>query len=242
MTIEIRPRESAPVSKSAAPASPTVRVLICGDQPLYRAALASLIETSSVFRTVRDTTLAPSEIAAALASVDVDLVLIDFDANGDAECRMLKDILDVVAPRPTVVVTTGMDSDACQAAIERGISGIVFKANGAEVLHSAMDNAQRGQVFLDRELLSEMFDNTAARRRTAGEQSKIAQLTPREREIFHIAITGITNKQIGEQLSISEATVRHHLGSIFGKLGVSTRSELVVYGYRHKLAVPHEAQ
>lgn len=237
MTIEIRPHDSLPIGKSAA-ASPTpIRVLVCGDQPLYRAALASLIETSSVFRTIRDTTLVAAEIAQALASDDVDLVLIDFDATGDSECRMLKEILDVVAPRPTVIVTTGMDSDACQAAIERGISGIVFKANGAEVLHSALENAQRGQVFLDRELLNEMFDNTAARRRTAGEQSKIAQLTPREREIFHIAITGITNKQIGEQLSISEATVRHHLGSIFGKLGVSTRSELVVYGYRHKLAV-----
>jgi DNA-binding NarL/FixJ family response regulator len=59
--------------------------------------------------------------------------------------------------------------------------------------------------------------------------------TPREREIAEVACTGVTNKQIAEKLSISEATVRHHLGAIFSKLGVSTRSELAAYGYRHKL-------
>ena len=241
MTIEIaRPQPDVTVPASS-PAS-SVGVLVCGDQPLNRAGLASIIGHNAAFRAAGESTLEINELSAALARFAVDLVVIEFDFGEARDCASLERILDTIAPRPVIVVTTALASEECQSALAHGASGVVLKAHGADVLLSALESAHRGQVWLDRDLLNDVFDNTAARRRAASEQTRIEQLTPREREIFQVACTGITNKQIAEQLSISEATVRHHLGSIFAKLGVSTRSELVVYGYRHKFAEPTPAQ
>ena len=66
----------------------------------------------------------------------------------------------------------------------------------------------------------------------------LTSLTERERNVVAVIGEGLKNKQIAERLFISETTVRHHLSSIFEKLGVSDRLELLVYAYRHKLAKP----
>src|SRR5438132_14091632 len=68
------------------------------------------------------------------------------------------------------------------------------------------------------------------------EALKIAELTVREREVTALVAEGMRNKQIGERLFISEKTVRHYLTSIFDKLEVSDRLQLMIYSYRHGLA------
>ena len=68
------------------------------------------------------------------------------------------------------------------------------------------------------------------------EAAKIATLTARERAVIALVGEGLGNKQIAQRLFISEITVRHHLTSIFSKLGVAERLELVIYAYRHGLA------
>ncbi len=73
------------------------------------------------------------------------------------------------------------------------------------------------------------------------EEIAISSLTRREREVsVLVAEKGLTNKQVGSKLFISPTTVRHHLNSIFGKLGISGRFELIVLCYRHHLVVPFE--
>ncbi len=70
------------------------------------------------------------------------------------------------------------------------------------------------------------------------EATKIAALTRREHEVISLLTEGLQNKQIAGRLSISVTTVRHHLTSIFNKLGVATRLELVIYAYQQGLAYP----
>jgi DNA-binding NarL/FixJ family response regulator len=77
--------------------------------------------------------------------------------------------------------------------------------------------------------------------RDAGpEAAKIAALTKREHEVISLLSEGLQNKQIASSLAISATTVRHHLTSIFDKLGVATRLELVIYAYRQGLAYPKD--
>jgi len=68
------------------------------------------------------------------------------------------------------------------------------------------------------------------------EISKIESLTDREREVIALIGEGLKNKQVGERLFISETTVTHHLSSVFSKLEVSDRLELIIYAFRHGLA------
>jgi DNA-binding NarL/FixJ family response regulator len=71
--------------------------------------------------------------------------------------------------------------------------------------------------------------------RSDPEMQKISTLTEREREVIDLIAEGLRNKQIGDRLFISETTVRHHLTSVFNKLEVNGRFELVIYSYRHGL-------
>jgi DNA-binding NarL/FixJ family response regulator len=68
------------------------------------------------------------------------------------------------------------------------------------------------------------------------DEAKMATLTAREREVITLIAEGLKNKKIAERLFISETTVTHHLSSIFSKLGVSDRLELVIYAFAHSLA------
>jgi two-component system nitrate/nitrite response regulator NarL len=212
------------------------QVLVCGNQSLYRAAMSSLIERDRRLASAAECTTDIADVSRALAASKIDLVLIDYDLGSTSTIEGLEKILDAVAPRPALVLSTQLDAEACQRAVKHGASGLVFKESDASTLLAAIDSAMRGQVWLDRALLTQVFDDSHSRRPNCSEKTKIEQLTPRELEIMRVACTGVTNKQIARTLNISEATVRHHLGSIFSKLGVSTRSELVVFGYRHNLA------
>ena len=213
------------------------KVLLCGDHSLYRAALRVLVETRDEFRIVSESTCQTAELEYALRG-EIDVVLLDRDLRAATRAQLgsLARLLDRFTPRPVVIVTSAVDPQSCFTALRHGASAIVLKARGEETLLDAMTAAARGQVLLERAVLTAILvEGAEARDIPQIEQVKIDQLTRREREIAEIACTGVTNKQIGEKLSISEATVRHHLGAIFSKLGVSTRSELAAYGYRHNL-------
>jgi len=74
------------------------------------------------------------------------------------------------------------------------------------------------------------------------EKAKIATLTAREREVLELVCEGMKPRQIGDRLFISDITIRHHLSSIYRKLDVSDRLELIIYAYRHGLAKPRNKQ
>lgn len=247
-------RDDAPSSRSPFPwteasepsgvirPAEATRVLLCGDQSLYRAALRILVQTRADFRIVAETTCESTQLEHALRG-EIDLVLMDHELRRATRVQLaaLATLLDRVAPRPVVIMTAVIDPQACYTALRHGASAIVLKARGEETLLDAMTAAARGQALLERAVLTEILSDSAPVVDVPRyEQKKIDQLTPREREIARVACTGLTNKQIAEKLSISEATVRHHLGAVFSKLGVSTRAELTAYGYRHNLVGRNE--
>lgn len=227
-------RETPRLARSAE----RTKVLLCGDHSLYRAALRILVQTRDDFRIVAESTCEASALEYALRG-EVDLVLMDHELcpATSKQLASFENLLHRFMPRPVVIVTSALDRQACFTALRRGVVAIILKTRGEETLLDAMTTAARGQVLLERAVLTAVLSDFAQTPDISGtEQLKIDQLTPREREIAQVACTGVTNKQIAEKLSISEATVRHHLGAVFSKLGVSTRSELAVYGHRHNLA------
>ena len=87
-------------------------------------------------------------------------------------------------------------------------------------------------MWLDRSTIVHILGNSS-HASADPERVKISMLTEREREIIALLAEGLRNKQIAERLFISEITVRHHLTSIFNKLAVSDRVELLIYAYRN---------
>ena len=100
----------------------------------------------------------------------------------------------------------------------------------------AIKKVHHGEVWLDRLTMGSVLQEMTEEKQADPDQEKIASLTEREREVVSLVGEGLKNKQIAAKLFISETTVTHHLSSVFSKLAVSDRLELIIYAFRHGLA------
>ena len=145
--------------------------------------------------------------------------------------------------RPTwlpLLVLTGAPISEVYQVIQLGVTGVVSKEKPASFLLKAIEHVNAGEVWLDRSMTAQvvrevLFPDDGPEN---GETARIATLTRREREVITLVGTGSKNEQIAGRLSITLTTVKHHLTSIFGKLGVTDRFGLVFYAYKHGLASP----
>lgn len=217
-----------------------VKILIVDDHAVIRTGLRLLIETDQRFGVCGEAG-SQAEAMEAAARTHPDLILLDLDLDGDNALEHLPELLKA-SPSSRVLILTGInDPDIHAQALKAGALGLVLKEKAASVLMKAIQKVHEGEVWFDRTTMGNVLAEMSHRGRQsdlAPEASKIAALTDREREVVTLIGEGLRNKQIAERLFISETTVRHHLTSIFDKLDVADRLELVIYAYRHNLAKP----
>jgi DNA-binding NarL/FixJ family response regulator len=177
-----------------------------------------------------------SEALALAASEQPNVIILDI-MLGDEDGLTILPRLREIARNAKVLVLTGLrGSESQRRAMMAGAMGIVLKEHAAEVLIKAINKVHHGEVWLDRLMMGTLLDEMTQPQESDPEEIKIASLTDREREVIVLIAEGLKNKQIGRRLCISETTVTHHLSSIFSKLGVSDRLELVIYAFSRNLA------
>lgn len=217
-----------------------VNILIVDDHAVIRAGLRLLLETDPRFGICGDVGNCPDALEAA-ERLQPDIILLDIDLDGENALTCVPTLLKS-APAARVLVLTGTgDSNVHAQALKVGAMGLVLKEKAAEVLLKAIEKVHQGEVWFDRTIMGSVLSEMSRGGRQASanpEEARIASLTDREREVVNLIGEGLKNKQIAERLFISNTTVRHHLTSIFDKLGVTDRLELVIYAYRHNLAKP----
>jgi DNA-binding NarL/FixJ family response regulator len=144
------------------------------------------------------------------------------------------------APDVQIVVLTGsQDSQLHRRVVAQGAKGLLQKDCAPEVLKRAIECVYNGEVWIERTMMASVLAEIAQTGSAAFSTTpNPATLTKREREVISLLCEGLPNRQIAARLCISETTVRRHLTTIFAKLGVSDRLELVIYAYRHGLAGP----
>jgi two-component system, NarL family, nitrate/nitrite response regulator NarL len=170
-----------------------------------------------------------------------DIILLDVYLGSGSSLNWLPE-LRAAAPQARVLLLTAVSDRAeHRRAVRLGAVGIVLKDQAAGVLATAIEKVYAGEAWLDRAMVATVLsDMVVAGTEPAPDPAKaaIATLTERECEVVSLVAEGLQNKQIAQRLSISETTVTHHLTSIFNKLGVASRLELVIFAYRHGLAKP----
>ena len=170
-----------------------------------------------------------AEALALATSEQPNLIILDI-LLGDEDGLTFIPELREASPDSRVLVLTGLRSSESQRrAILAGARGVVLKEHAAEVLLKAIEKVHQGEVWLDRSLMGSVLDEMSQAPEVDPEQARIASLTDREREVVALIAEGLKNKQIGLRLFITETTVTHHLSSIFSKLEVADRLELVIY-------------
>ena len=217
----------------------SIRILLVDDHAIIRSGLKMLIESQPGRRIVGEPPDRPGAVAIA-SRERPDIVLLDLDLGAESGLDLIPYLRGSV-PQARILVLTGLrDPEVHRNALRLGAMGIVQKEMAGEVLLKAIQKVHAGEAWLDRSsianLLSEFAESDTGR--PDPEAARIASLSPREREVITLIGEGLNNKRIAERLQISETTVRHHLTSIFAKVGVSDRLELLVYAYKNRLAGP----
>jgi DNA-binding NarL/FixJ family response regulator len=197
-----------------------IRLLLADDHPVVRAGLRALFSAEPDMEVVAEAATADDAVRAC-AGVEVDLVLMDLQFGSGAShqgvdaTRMLR-----AGERPPhVLILTNYDTDAdILGAVEAGASGYLLKDAPPEELIAAVRAAAAGESALAPEI---------ADRLTSRERAAEPGLSLRETEVLGLVAAGKSNRDIGHELFLSEATVKSHLVHIFTKLGVSSRTSAV---------------
>jgi DNA-binding NarL/FixJ family response regulator len=214
------------------------RILLIDDHVIVRAGLSLVIKERPGLVVVGEASNREEALALAQRQ-QPNIILLDLDL-GESSGLDLLPLLFGVVPEARVVILTGLrDLESHRQAVRAGAMGVVLKDKAVEVIIKAVERVSEGEVWLDPRLTASLLSDFTRPNRPAKpdpEAEKIRALSKREREVVELIGKGLKNKEMAERLFISEITVRHHLTSIFEKLGVSDRIELMLYAYRHGLA------
>lgn len=224
-------------SSPALPSASTIRILLVDEHTVLREGLRLLIENYPGLVIVGEASEYEEAIEVATRE-QPDIILLDPFARSEIDCSILDELLSVAKSAQLIVLTGMRDTATHREAICLGAKGIVLKQESSETLIKAIKKVNAGEMWLEpattASVISEMVYN-ARNRKANPEQSKIQALTRREREVVAHIAEGMKNKEVASRLFITEATVSHHLTSIFNKLGVTDRLQLIVYAHRQGL-------
>ena len=217
-----------------------IRIIIIDDHAVFLAALRMLIEGQPGMKVVGEARNR-AEAIEITRSLQPDIIVLDLVMGDENGLDYIKELLAESRGGRVIVLTGALDSKLHQLAIQQGAMGLVLKTKGPETLLKAIEKVHQGEVWVDRVtmgiVLSEM-SRLGKEDEPTRNDSTVDLITKREREIIKLVAKGFKNKQIADQLHLSDITVRHHLTSIYSKLGVADRFELIVFAYNNSLCDP----
>jgi DNA-binding NarL/FixJ family response regulator len=207
-----------------------IRVLIVDDHAVVRMGLRAFFDLLPDIEVVGDAADG-SEGVAMCRRLAPDVVLMDLlmpNMDGITAIGRIK------AEQPEteiVTMTSFIEEEKVTAALEAGASGYVLKDADAEEVAQAVRAAYAGEVHLDPQVARMLAQRLRARR----EPEPVEPLTEREKDVMRLLGQGMSNKEIGAQLFITERTARTYVSNILGKLGLASRTQAALWAVEHKL-------
>jgi NarL family two-component system response regulator LiaR len=206
----------------------TIRVVIADDHRVVRDGLCYLLGQEPDVCVV-------GEAGDGRQAVDVvaatrpDVLLLDLYMPGLDGHAVLTALRDGAESPAVVVLTSATDDEHLVRAMRAGATSYLLKTAAAEEVIAAVRDAAAGTASLSPELLTRL---TRALRRPAP-PDPLRPLSPREREVLQLIARGRSNRQIARDLTIGEQTVKTHVRSILGKLGLQDRVQAAIFALRH---------
>jgi DNA-binding NarL/FixJ family response regulator len=217
-----------------------IRLLIADDERLFRDALQLLLETEPGFKVVGQAGDG-AEAAMMACRLLPDVLLLDLAMPRLPGMEALRAVASGATRVRTILLTASMTRADVLTALQLGARGVVMKDASPELLFKSIRAVMEGQYWIDREAVSDLVTALRESRVAAAPPPRATaperpfNLTTREVEIVRAVVDGDSNKQIASRFGLSEDTVKHHLTSVFDKLGVSTRLELAVFAINHTI-------
>ncbi len=215
----------------------TVRIMLVDDHEVVRMGLRTLLEHRAGFSIVSEAGSVAEAVAGAQQALP-DVIVMDVrlpDGTGVEACREIR------SERPetkVIMLTSYADDEAVYGSIMAGASGYLLKQTRGQSLAEAIERVAAGESLLD----PGVTDKVLARMRqlASGETDELASLSPQERRILGLIAEGKTNKEIADEVFLSDKTVKNYVSSILSKLNLRRRSEAAAFiaGRRAKTQEP----
>jgi DNA-binding NarL/FixJ family response regulator len=208
-----------------------IRVMLVEDHVLMREGTRELLEQEDDLCVVAQAGDGLEAVRLA-AELHPDLILMDIALprlNGIEATKQIK----AAVPQVAILILSAHDDDEyVLAVIQAGAAGYLLKSVSAHELVQAIRAVHAGESVLHPSITRKLLDYLSDQSVTEPQAQAPPQLTERELEVLQLAAGGHTNREIGNRLSISARTVQVHLSNVFGKLGVGSRTEAVLYAVR----------
>ena len=204
------------------PTEQKIRLLLIDDHGLFREGLSRLLEAESGFELAGNVASVPEAIGAMYGN-QVDVVLLDFDLGEQTGLDFLTFLRTQRFAGRVLIVTAGLSNLDTLRVMELGAAGIFLKHRSPSDLVIAIRKIVEGEAWLD----SGSLDALVAAASVPNEVATPVTLTAKERDVLRAVFAGLTNKEIGTRMGISEAYVKAILQRLFNKTGVRSRSQLV---------------
>jgi DNA-binding NarL/FixJ family response regulator len=213
----------------------SVRVLVADDQELVRTGLRMILDAQPDIDVVAEARDGAQAVALA-RQLRPDVCLLDIrmpGMNGLEATRALAGP-GVEDPIAVVVITTFDLDEYVYGALKAGARGFLLKDAGPDLLRQAVHAAAKGEALIAPNVTVRLLTAFADSRTGRPVHQPIDPLTIREEEVLVTVARGLTNAEIADELHISLSTVKTHLTSLMGKLGVRNRVEIAMWAYETK--------
>ena len=218
-----------------------MRVLLVDDPEIVRQGLRAVLETHSDLLVVGEAGTA-ADAVRRVGFDEPDVVVMDVrlpDTSGVEACREIRSRFPDVA---VLMLTSYADEHALTASALAGASGYVLKRIDAADLVDRIRRVGQGEMLLDGDAVKHLLDGIG---RTGTTDEPVDRLSPQQRRILDLIATGMTNRQIAEELFLAEKTVKNYVSDMLTRLGMSRRSEAAAYaarlGARDEISYPPES-
>ena len=212
-----------------------IRVVIADDHDLYRRGMQAVLELDGTARVVGQAGNG-AEAVAVCAATKPDVVLMDVRMPGVGGLEACRLIHDSVPSARILMLTMSDDESDLFEAIKCGASGYLLKDLPAEEVSAAIRSVHDGQALIPPSMAAKLLaEFSRLSQEQAPDSTEAPGLTDREVEVLRLVARGLPNREIAEELVISENTVKNHVRNILEKLHLHSRVEAAVFAHRQHL-------
>jgi DNA-binding NarL/FixJ family response regulator len=215
-----------------------VRVLIVEDDALMRAGLRGVLDGDQAIEVVGEASDGRDAVHRTRV-LQPDIVLMDIRMPEVDGITATRDVLAAFPHVKVVILTTFEQDDYIFGALSAGASGFLLKRTKPEELVAAIHTVAAGDSLLSPSVTSRVIARMAHQPvPDSTSDARLAELTPRERQVLELVARGLSNAEIAARLVIEESTVKTHTKRILAKLDIRDRVQAVIFAYEHGLTSP----
>jgi len=214
-----------------------IRVLVVDDHALFRRGLVLVLQSEEGIELVGEAEDGLAGLARA-TELAPDVVLMDVRMPNMSGIEATRRLAEEVPTARVVMLTVSDEEGDLYEAIKAGATGYLLKEISIEEVADAVRAVMQGQTLISPSMASKLIVEFASlARRAENERDRVPapRLTERELEVLKAVAQGLTNREIGEQLHISENTVKNHVRNILEKLHLHSRMEAVLYAVKERI-------